>query len=237
MLKNDIAETRKEAISKGLRFYKSNSPCKFGNIDKRVTSTYNCACDDCRKKKSRAIMVSRKNDPQKTENALRANREWRNRNREKEIERGREWRMENPNYSRQWYMDNRDEKLAKNYEWTKNNKERYRELKRSYDRTPDGKAKMFCRNAIKILVNMSGIKKSSTVKMLGYNHEALKSHIENLFVPGMSWDNYGEWHIDHIIPISYYVKNGIHDAKVVNCLSNLRPLWASENIRKGNKLI
>ena len=58
-------------------------------------------------------------------------------------------------------------------------------------------------------------------------------HIEDNFKNGMSWDNYGEWHIDHIRPISSFPV----DAKPseVNALSNLRPLWANENISKGNK--
>jgi hypothetical protein len=40
---------------------------------------------------------------------------------------------------------------------------------------------------------------------------------------GMSWNNYGEWHIDHIKMISTFDKNA--DTKIVNSLENLRPLW------------
>jgi hypothetical protein len=49
----------------------------------------------------------------------------------------------------------------------------------------------------------------------------------------MCWENYGEWHIDHIRPISSFDKND--DPKIINALSNLQPLWALENYIKSNK--
>jgi len=49
----------------------------------------------------------------------------------------------------------------------------------------------------------------------------------------MSWDNYGEWHIDHIKPVSLF--DELENVNVVNSLDNLQPLWASENLSKGNK--
>lgn len=77
-------------------------------------------------------------------------------------------------------------------------------------------------------------KESSTYEVLGYSAEQLKNHMENLFVEGMSWDNWGEWHIDHKIPISNFDKD--EDPKIVNSLKNLQPMWAAENIRKSNKI-
>lgn len=69
------------------------------------------------------------------------------------------------------------------------------------------------------------IKNSSTIDLLGYSYKELKEHITSLFTDGMSWDNYGEWHIDHVKPLSSFDDNTpIH---VVNALSNLQPLWAT----------
>ena len=51
----------------------------------------------------------------------------------------------------------------------------------------------------------------------------------------MSWENYGRWHIDHIIPVSYFNKN--EKVCVVNSLSNLQPLWELDNLRKHKKII
>jgi hypothetical protein len=76
-------------------------------------------------------------------------------------------------------------------------------------------------------------KQDHTVNILGYTAEDLKQHLEKQFRDGMSWENYGEWHIDHIRPISSFDKD--EDPKVINSLDNLQPLWALENYIKGNK--
>jgi hypothetical protein len=52
----------------------------------------------------------------------------------------------------------------------------------------------------------------------------------------MSWDNWGEWHIDHIEPVSKLVSSGVTEPSEINALSNLQPLWASENIAKRAKV-
>jgi hypothetical protein len=70
-------------------------------------------------------------------------------------------------------------------------------------------------------------KEDETIKLLGYSAIQLKQHIESLFLEGMSWENYGEWHIDHIKMVSEFDKDTTVD--VVNSLDNLRPLWASDN--------
>lgn len=72
-----------------------------------------------------------------------------------------------------------------------------------------------------------------TKNMLGYSWEEFKEKIESQFQPGMSWQNHGEWHIDHITPVSVFNANNIFDIKLVNALSNLQPMWRNENIKKG----
>ena len=74
-----------------------------------------------------------------------------------------------------------------------------------------------------------------TIEYLGYSPNELKIHIESLFSEGMSWENHGEWHIDHIFPLSMFeIGTPSH---IVNSLSNLRPLWAFDNLSKGNKIL
>lgn len=65
----------------------------------------------------------------------------------------------------------------------------------------------------------------------------LLCHLEEQFQPGMSWDNYGQWHIDHIIPQSVLPFENYQDKNFILCWSkkNLQPLWAADNIRKSNK--
>lgn len=75
------------------------------------------------------------------------------------------------------------------------------------------------------LERMGQTKKDHTIKLLGYSANDLKKHLENLWTVGMSWDNYGDWHIDHIKPVSHFDKTTL--PSIVNSLENLRPLWAT----------
>ena len=76
-----------------------------------------------------------------------------------------------------------------------------------------------------------------TVDTLGYTVEDFVTHMEKQFTGKMSWDNYGDyWNVDHITPVKHFLDKGIRDPKVINCLSNLRPLKAKENLAKGAKV-
>lgn len=82
---------------------------------------------------------------------------------------------------------------------------------------------------------MRYIKESHTIEIIGCSFEDLKRYIEDKFVLGMCLDNYGEWHIDHIIPISYAKDK--EDILRLNHYSNLQPLWSIDNMVKGNRWI
>jgi hypothetical protein len=77
-------------------------------------------------------------------------------------------------------------------------------------------------------------KNQTTFDLLGYTYNELKYHIESKFVEDMGWENHGEWHVDHIVPISKFKKGT--PAKIVNDLRNLRPLWSNDNIVRQNKI-
>jgi hypothetical protein len=68
-------------------------------------------------------------------------------------------------------------------------------------------------------------KEGQTIDLLGYSAEDLKNHLESLFTEGMSWDNYGEWHIDHIVGVVNFDPET--PQSIVNALSNLRPMWST----------
>lgn len=72
--------------------------------------------------------------------------------------------------------------------------------------------------------------------LVGYTAIELKTHLERQFKKGMSWSNYGEWHIDHIVPVSSFSFKSPEDKEFLDCfaLSNLRPLPGKDNIIKSN---
>jgi len=73
---------------------------------------------------------------------------------------------------------------------------------------------------------------------VGYSLHDLKVHLENKFTEGMSWDNYGAWHVDHIMPRWVFSAYSAAE-EYLECwaLDNLQPLWAEDNVRKGGSLI
>jgi len=73
---------------------------------------------------------------------------------------------------------------------------------------------------------------------VGYSLDELKLHLESQFTEGMSWENYGKWHIDHIIPLSSFDIQNYDDKSFKKCwsLENLQPLWAEDNLKKSNKV-
>lgn len=82
------------------------------------------------------------------------------------------------------------------------------------------------RNLLRIVLKkLNKSKESHTIDLLGYSAIQLKEYIQSQFTDGMSWDNHGEWHIDHIKPISTFSLDT--PPSVVNALNNLRPLWAT----------
>jgi hypothetical protein len=77
-------------------------------------------------------------------------------------------------------------------------------------------------------------KTSRNQDVLGCDYDTAFKHIESQFREGMSWDNYGEWHIDHIIPLCS--ANNVFELEILCHYTNLQPLWAAENISKGGSL-
>jgi len=83
----------------------------------------------------------------------------------------------------------------------------------------------------------SGDKAYKTIELLGCSIKELKQHLESKFTEGMTWDNYGDWHVDHQIPcISFNLKNPEEQKKCFH-YTNLQPLWAYDNLSKGTKII
>lgn len=87
-------------------------------------------------------------------------------------------------------------------------------------------------------MSLQGSRKSrSWQDLVEYSLDELKIHLEANFLQGMTWDNYGDWHIDHIKPISSFNITSVdcEDFKQCWTLNNLQPLWKVDNLKKGNK--
>lgn len=97
------------------------------------------------------------------------------------------------------------------------------------------KFKKLLRNNIRNSFKRGGFSKTSQAcKILGADWDVVKKYFESKFKPGMTWENMGVWHIDHILPISMATCE--EDVKRLNHYTNLQPLWAEDNIRKSDKL-
>ena len=82
----------------------------------------------------------------------------------------------------------------------------------------------------------NGTKSKTTEELLGCSFKELKLWLENQFTKGMTWDNYGEWHIDHVYPCAKFNLKQPYEQKICFNWFNLQPMWATENISKGAKL-
>jgi hypothetical protein len=125
--------------------------------------------------------------------------------------------------------------------WKENNRERWRANRRRQEmnkrQTPIGKLLNSLHCGVYAQLK-TGKKGKRSFSLLGYSPDELKKHLEKQFKENMSWENYGEWHIDHIIPISVFNINSSEDIDFKRCwsLNNLRPLWAIDNMKKRTKL-
>lgn len=80
-------------------------------------------------------------------------------------------------------------------------------------------------------------KSATTLELLGSSVAYARKHLESQFVDGMSWDNHGEWHIDHIRPCASFDLTDPDQQKECFNYKNLQPLWAEDNLSKSDRWI
>lgn len=91
------------------------------------------------------------------------------------------------------------------------------------------------RDRVRICLKRKGFKKKNHLNQyLGCTIEYLREHLESRFTEGMTWENQGKWHIDHIIPLSSATSE--EEMYKLCHYTNLQPLWALDNIKKSNKI-
>lgn len=138
------------------------------------------------------------------------------------------------------YRRNADKRKAKVREWSERNKDKKRTINREFYRRKRAECPTYrLRSSVSALIYhhlKHGKGGKRTEEVLGYSIAALREHLERQFAKGMTWDNYGDWHVDHILPVASFQFESADDPEFRACwaLTNLRPLWATENIRKSD---
>lgn len=165
-------------------------------------------------------------------------------------EQERRWREANPEKvlagKRRHYYKHRERSIQKALEWQRANPERSRARKRAYKASAKGQLNRkrpevaLCDRMRKMIHRALQHKKGGRPwsALVGYSYAELQQHIERQFRGGMSWENMGEWHIDHIIPLSSFSITSPNDPELRRAwgLANLRPLWAKDNMSKGARI-
>lgn len=168
--------------------------------------------------------------PPENEDAIkRKRREYYQKNKERILADGKAYRRANPDKAKAW-------KKA----WRERNPEKFRAMMAASKKrgrcTPAGRINRRIRERLRQYFQ-SGTSLARIEQRLGYTMEQLAVHLERQFLPGMSWENRAEWHIDHIVPLSSfkYETPDCPEFRAAWALTNLRPMWARANESKGSK--
>ena len=147
-------------------------------------------------------------------------------------------------YLKKWSEQNKEHRKEYLKKYREKNADKIRETKRNYEKTRKTKDPLYklisnFRTAIYQVLKENRVDKNkSYFDVLQYTPEQLISHLEKQFTSEMTWDNYGQWHVDHILPITSFNIIEMGDDEFMKCwgLNNLQPMWGVENIKKSNKL-
>ena len=174
------------------------------------------------------LKLKRKEYCLKNKDRTKKNRDlWRKKNREKIRLQQCQYAMSNKKkldvYQKQWHFDNKD-KIRERNTIRRQNDFQY-------------KLKIGLRDRLRKALH-GNYKNGSAVKDLGCSIDELKIHLESKFQSGMSWDNYGfyGWHIDHIVPLASFDLTDRKQFLEVCHYTNLQPLWAKDNLSKGDSI-
>lgn len=188
-----------------------------------IADGYKPRCKPCHNADNRA---ARERNP---DVSAQSSKNWAARNKDRVAAKTKRWREENADRTRELIYAWRDRNPEKTREiWAKENKRRAKD--------PRHRVRKSISEGIRLALN--GKKPGKTFDLLGVSFQEFRSHIERQFLPGMTWENFGKWHIDHIVPISAFniVSADCADFKAAWSIANLRPLWAIDNLRKHAKL-
>lgn len=140
-------------------------------------------------------------------------------------------------YMKKWYAENREDQVKKKGIYRKKNKDKFRLYRKRWEsKNPHSRIARLLRHRIRQALKSQNLKKNeSLVKLLGTSVQEARRHIEMQFDGGMAWENLGEWHIDHIIPLASFDLSDEDEKRKAFHFTNLQPLWAKTNLSKGKR--
>jgi len=202
---------------------------------------YESQCKDCKSTKYKQRYAS---DPQLF---LKRNKRWAENNPEKRNAQIKRWSDSHPEAvakSIKKYRDNHPQRqLEATYRWQRNHPKKFKEVTKRLNtkryNSPRGKLSSHMSSGIRNSLFYGAKSRQHWEELVDYTVDQLKEHLERLFTPEMSWENYGKyWEIDHKIPLSAFNFEHPEDIDFRRCwtLKNLQPLEASENVRKHAKV-
>lgn len=249
-------------MSKACSKCRRDLPLEAFGVDRRAKSGRVTYCLECKRAASAAWRVA---NPARVKARV---AEYYAANREKARARNAAWRKANPEKRRAYYLANREkvnaasaarykanpekrrgqcaawdkahpEKLkAYQAAWAKANPEKLRAKDARRRAKPQRRIEIAVRCGVWRSLVQGGKHGRRTFEALGYTPEQLREHLGHHLRDGMTWDNYGKWHIDHIVPLNAFNYSTVDhvDFRRAWALSNLQPLWAVDNMRKGDRL-
>lgn len=178
-----------------------------------------------------------------TEKFREKNRRYYKKNAEKVQECVKRYRQKNTKklqeYQRRYYQENTEKFREKNRRYQKENREKIRkyENKKRKENINYRLARQI-RDHLRRAIKRGATKNSSSLKYLGCSICKLKKHLERQFHPGMTWDNWSKdgWHIDHIRPLASFDLTDEKQLRKACHYTNLQPMWAKENLKKGARV-
>ena len=191
--------------------------------DKKAKDGLCCGCKSCQKE------YNKSNKERRKEYAKEYYKEWYQKNKEAIKE-----------YKKEYFKANKEHIKEHQKEWRDKNKEHHNEYHNEYRKQrrktdPLFKLKDNLRSRTsKAFRNKGYSKNTKTQEMLGVDWEICKAYIERKFTKGMSWSNYGDWHIDHVIPLAS--ANTPERLKKLCHYTNLQPMWAIDNLIKSDSI-
>lgn len=168
-----------------------------------------------------------------------ATKEYKIKNKNKILAKNKEYRIKNKEKIKEY--NQKPEVIARRKANRLKNKDKINFNKRNKDklkRAIDPSYKLITNQRTRITGILKNHKTTKTLDLLGCSAQFLRTYLENKFLDGMTWENYGKngWHVDHIIPCSSFNLTDREQQKICFHYTNLQPLWAIDNLKKSNKI-